>query len=866
MNKSLLTTFLCLVAMCATAQERICLNGTWEFSLFNDKNTPLYEKANIAVPGNWEMQGFGEPVYGEKTRNETAHYSRKFTVPKTWKKKNVFIAFEGVQAGYTLYINKDSVGTFASSFNKKDFDITRHLKYGKENEIEVKVITHPKGYEFDTNDDWSLHGIYRDVYLYALPKAYIEHVSIIADADYSLKTEYKVVGIKKYKILEEVLLPQKQWTAETPYMNILRSTLKDMKGHTLHQIETRFGYRTISTEGGIFTVNGKPVKLHGVNYHDLSHTHGRGLSKEEIDRDVRMMKEANVNFIRCAHYPPQQYLLELCDSLGIYVANEVPFGFGDKHLSDTTYLPILKERAFHTWVRDCNHPSIILWTIGNENPLTPICVTTGEYMHQLDPTRPYAFPQYSRAFNKMIDNPPADLPLWDYHYASPGTLRSIKDKLKGRPLFQGEFAHALGLDFGNLENAYEELYRTPQFMGGAVWMFQDQGIVKHKAPSPLPLGGVIDTLEGGSFNFYDTSDILGTDGIVYANRIPQTDYFDMKGVFCPVRLKGNTVTDGGIDIEFENRYDFLNLNTVKIRWTLMRNTKQIGDGNVIADALPHSIGKVHIPLPNVTPDAYHYLVLDYVADGIEIGKDVIQLTSLPLGGVGRGCSSLLGGNEGGLELSFFTRYGRKVSMTQDAIEKQKDQMKKHSLSHSADDWQLDLTTDTNGLVSYTLTPTTDTEALECGLSFLLPNEITEVRWVGMGPYPTYPNKHAGSKFGIYHLNTADLYLPGNRSGVDIALFTDKQGQGFAMLMDKGDFAIERTEAGIVVSHNLRVGGRFNKNVWPSGIPKLQKGESLSGSFTLIPITAANQPLLSDIFGNINEQAKPFTPFSHSYDE
>ena len=843
-----LITLLAL-AMSANAATTDCitLNGKWDFKLMDGA------WSTITVPGNWEMQGFGTPVYDRKTRNETAMYKRTFTVPKEWKGKTTYICFEGVQAGFTFSINGKTVGSFASSFNRRTFDVSKFLACGKQNTIEMTITTHPKGYEFDTNDDWSLHGINRDVYLYAVPKAHIEDVTIVAGADFSLKATYSVKGIKNYKIKEEVLYEKRLWTAETPYMNTLRSTLLDAKGKVLHQVDTKFGYRTVEVRDGVFLLNGRPVKLHGVDHHDLSETHGRGMTNEEIRRDLMMMKEANINYIRTAHYPPQPYLLDLCDSLGIYVTDEVPFGFGDEHLNDTTYLPILKERAYYTWKRDKNHPSVLIWTIGNENPFTPMCLKTLEYMQELDPTRFGTFPQTSRPFDQLVNNLPASVKILDKHYPRVGDIRRYTPKLQGRPFLTGEYAHALGLDMGNLEETYDELYHNPMCIGGGVWMFQDQGIMKI-ADKPIGKHEVTPYTWVDETHYFDTQDILGTDGIVYANRVPQTDYYEVMNVYCPVKVLGSEVVGNRVNVKIENRYDYINLNTVTISWKLMRNGKAVDSGKMYCYAEPHGTTTMSLPCPDAK-DAYYYYALTFTdKDNIKIGTESVLLTYYANYGLPTAKAT---------DVKFFTRIGRKPSMTQMHIEKGNG---KHKLSHSTDDLSTAVDMAEDGTVAYSMTVQNEFESLECGLSFVLPANITEFRWVGNGPYPSYPNKKTSAKFGIYHLNAADLYLPGNRNDVDIMLLTDKSGAGYAMVMDKGNVAIERTEQGIVVSHNAHVGDVFNKNVWPGKVRKFEKGEVVKGSFKLIPLGNDWASALRDIFGAPNENVKPFTPFYRSYDD
>ncbi|HTG67162.1 MAG TPA: glycoside hydrolase family 2 TIM barrel-domain containing protein, partial [Flavobacterium sp.] len=418
------------------------LNGIWKFKYipssdlgsdvsFYNTNFDLSKWANIKVPGNWELQGFAEPVYGKKLKNGTGLYSTNFTVPADWEKNPVYIAFDGVQSGYSLWVNGNFAGEFASAFNRQTFDISKFVNPGKTNTLAVKVITQPKGWEFDTNDDWSLAGIFRDVTLFSLPQVHLNDVTIktfVNKSNASISVEavvektakkfsknLKLFGelidakgklVKTVTIVADSKQPQTDflnftekitvekpqlWSAENPYLYTLRLSLKDNDTEIQRRTEN-VGIREISWADGILKLNGAPIKLKGVNHHDLSPVNGRAITDAELKEDLALMRKANVNFIRLCHYPPQPRLLQLCDSLGFYLMDEVPYGYGDELLNDVSYLPILKQRAKSTIWRDKNHPSVIIWSVGNENPVTEIGLETGRYVKTLDRTRPYCFP------------------------------------------------------------------------------------------------------------------------------------------------------------------------------------------------------------------------------------------------------------------------------------------------------------------------------------------------------------------------------------------------------------------------------------------------------------------------------------------
>ncbi|RZK87516.1 MAG: hypothetical protein EOO98_13925, partial [Pedobacter sp.] len=380
-----------------------------------------------------------------------------------WNNNPIYIAFDGVEFGYTIWVNGKQAGTFASAFNRQTFDISPYVLAGKSNTLAVKVITHPRGWEFDTNDDWALSGISRNVTVFTLPKTHIKDVVVrtfvkpgnstinvsaaveqVGSAKFSkglkftgqlldatgktvkefevnstaLQTDPKVLNFKG----SVAIANPKLWSAETPYLYTLKLSLIE-NAVAIQKYTDKVGIRELSWDGGIFKLNGQAVKLRGATHHDLSPVNGRAITEAEFKNDLKLMMRANMNFIRTSHYPPNIRLLELCDSLGIYVMDEVPYGYGDEILGDTTYLPILKIRAKATIWRDKNRPCVVIWSVGNENPVTPIGIITGKYVRNLDPTRPYCFPQTPTVFANMVAKMPDSLTMLDVHYPQLDSLK-----------------------------------------------------------------------------------------------------------------------------------------------------------------------------------------------------------------------------------------------------------------------------------------------------------------------------------------------------------------------------------------------------------------------------------------------------------
>jgi beta-galactosidase len=346
----------------------ILLNGLWKFkyvpstqinsdSLFIRPDFDISKWSAIKVPGNWELQGFSEPMYGGALKEGTGLYRTTFTVASDWKDQLVYIAFDGVQYGYELWVNGKYAGSFASSFNRQTFDITRFVMPDVENTLAVKVTTRSKGWDFDTNDDWSLSGIIRDVTLFTLPLTHIKDVVVVTNVEnnstsyISVSTLIERKKSERYgnspglsykltdthgRVIKELLISgnfdnnsdiinlagnikidnPRLWTAETPYLYDLSIILTE-NNKEIQKQNLKIGIRQISIEKGILKLNGTPVKLRGVDHHDLSPVNGKAVTESEIKEDLILIKRANINFIRTSHYPPHHRLIELCDSMGI---------------------------------------------------------------------------------------------------------------------------------------------------------------------------------------------------------------------------------------------------------------------------------------------------------------------------------------------------------------------------------------------------------------------------------------------------------------------------------------------------------------------------------------------------------------------
>ena len=618
------------------AADELSLDGLWAFrysengvttadSLFYRPDFDDASWATIQVPGSWETQGFAGPQYDLALKDGTGLYRRGFTVPETWQGKQVYLAFDAVCYGYSLWIDGQPAGAFHSAYNRHIFDVTPLAGPG-EHLLAVRVETHPMGWEFDVNDDWSLGGICRPVTLFALNPVHLADLTVTTalkpdgGAEVVLKPQVTLGSTPVIKAclydadnrlcatatstaadLLRLEVPAGQcrlWTAETPYLYRLETSLFSADRRVDRHV-CRIGLREVSIEGNVLKLNRQTIKLRGATHHDLSPLTGRWVTRQDQLRDLLLMKRGNMNYVRTSHYPPTEDLIDLCDSLGLYVICEVPFGKGDEHLRDTAYLPLLLDRARHTVARDKNHPSVIAWSVGNENPYTRLEEKTGLYVASLDSTRPYMFPERGSTFRGFDER--GRLPLADIyapHYPTVDRVENYGERFD-RPIIFTEYAHALGTDFGQMQEIWDIILRHKGLAGGSVWELFDQGLLR-QSPVAVCRDSITDFVWTDSVTFYDTKSDYGTDGIVYAARTPQTDYWQARKVYSPVRLAGEaSLSDQGEAIcrlTTVNRFDFTDLKEVEGRWELLCGPDVVAEGPLSLQAAPHDTVQTVLPV------------------------------------------------------------------------------------------------------------------------------------------------------------------------------------------------------------------------------------------------------------------------------
>jgi beta-galactosidase len=452
--------------------------------------------------------------------NPTGIYLRYFDIPDNWKNRKIFIHFEGVKSAYWLWLNGNYVGFDKGSMTSGEFDITPYINDG-ENQIIVKVVRWCDGSYLEDQDMWRFAGIYRDVYIYSSPNLRIQdlYVSTAMDDQYKdafLNLQCMVrndlpTSIQDHRLLaalsdhngnevtkfnsllknidageiinvtlsEKIKDPEK-WSAEKPYLYTLILELTDQNKETVHITEEKIGFREIEIKNRQLLVNGVPILLKGVNRHEHDPRLGRTMTRELIKKDMELMKQLNINAIRTSHYPNDPIFYDLADQYGFYICDEVnaECHYGETYLAGLTgWEDAFMDRTIRYVQRDKNHPSVVMWSMGNECGLAPIHYKMAEYVKKSDPTRPV----YHQTNYPNGDAPFAD--IIGTRYPSPAMLDAIADTAS-RPVIMGEYAHAVGNSMGHFNQYWEKIHKYPVLQGGFIWDWVNQGIYDKLRATP----------------------------------------------------------------------------------------------------------------------------------------------------------------------------------------------------------------------------------------------------------------------------------------------------------------------------------------------------------------------------------------------
>ena len=598
------------------------LNGNWKFFWvknadmrptdfyqvnFNDKGWD-----NLKVPGLWELNGYGDPIYvnvGYPWRsqfknnppevptenNHVGSYRKEIMVPADWKGKEIFAHFGSVTSNMYLWVNGQFVGYSEDSKLEAEFNLTKYLKPGK-NLIAFQVFRWCDGTYLEDQDFLRLSGVGRDCYLYARTPKYIQDIRVTPDLDAQYKDgtlnvslNLKGSGTVDLKLLDKagkevatssvkgsgkvstdmaISNPEK-WTAETPVLYTLIATLKN-GSNTTEVIPVKVGFRKIELKNAQILVNGQPVLFKGADRHEMDPDGGYVVSPERMIQDIKVMKEYNINAVRTCHYPDNNLWYDLCDKYGIYVVAEANveshgMGYGDKTLAkNPLFAKAHMERNQRNVQRGYNHPSIIFWSLGNEAGMGPNFEACYTWIKNEDKSRAV---QYEQARTSEFTD--IYCPMYRDYKGSEEYCKGDIDK----PLIQCEYAHAMGNSMGGFKEYWDIIRKYPKYQGGFIWDFVDQSC-HWKNKDGIAIYGY-----GGDFNKYDASDNNFNDnGLISPDRVPNPHAYEVGYFYQNIWTTPGDLSKGEIKIYNENF--FRDLSAYVMEWETLKDGKVMRSGTV----------------------------------------------------------------------------------------------------------------------------------------------------------------------------------------------------------------------------------------------------------------------------------------------
>lgn len=625
------------------------LNGTWKFRWVPKPDErprnfylPAFDASawdEIPVPSNWEMQGYGIPIYSNVAyphpanppyiphdNNPVGSYRTDFEIPEGWAGRQVFLQFGGVMSAFYVWLNGEMVGYSEDSMIPAEFNVTRFLTGGK-NVLAVEVYRWCDGSYLEDQDMWRMSGIYREVMLYTTPTVHVRDFFVLSDLDGACRNaavrvtakvrnygavangcsvEMSIIGpdgneaamarASQIDMLEgnaeaEVSLNEhvegvRTWSAETPVLYTVVLTLKDATGALVEAVSCRHGFRKIEVRDKQLFLNGVSVKLKGVNRHEHDPERGKAITVAGMVQDIKIMKQNNINTVRTSHYPNQTAWYDLCDEYGLYVVDEAnveSHGMGydlDKTLGNRPeWEQAHVERITGMAERDKNHACVIFWSLGNEAGSGCNFTAAAKALRAMDTSRPI---HYER-FNEITD-------IHSEMYHPIESMRLYAADKPSKPFFLCEYAHAMGNSVGNLQDYWDLIESEPCFIGGCIWDFVDQALRKRMDAPPGWFWAY-----GGDYGDMPNDGIFCCNGVVQADRKPNPSLWEVKKVYQTITVTPVDLVAGKVRIR--NKYDFTNLNAFELVWELAMDGAVEQQGTLgRIDLAPKQAVEVSVPL------------------------------------------------------------------------------------------------------------------------------------------------------------------------------------------------------------------------------------------------------------------------------
>ena len=968
------------------ASNYLMLNGIWKFNWVKSpeqRPTEFYKKNydtsgwnDIKVPANWEVEGYGIPIYTNTEYpfavtnpnppdipdgyNPVGSYKRSFEVPLNWDGKELFIHLGAVKSAFYIWINGEKVGYSQGSKLPAEFNVTNFVKPGKNN-IALEVYRWSDGSYLECQDFWRISGIERDVYLYARPKVHLAdyfakagltndfkngtfdldivlssvaskkqkgsvsvEISKNSETIYTSSLNYEITSENKESLnFNKTISNVKNWSAEIPELYNLNIVIKNKKGKILEAISRKIGFRTSEVKNGRYLINGKPILFKGVNRHEHNADNGHVVSKEEMLKDVQLFKQYNINAVRTCHYPNDPYWYELCDEYGIYVIDEanieshgMGYNLARTLANNPAWLNAHLDRTERMIERDKNHPSIIIWSLGNEAGNGYNFYNTYLLAKKMDETRPV---QYERAGLEWNSD------LYVPMYATPKHIKEYAENdAWEKSLIQCEYAHAMGNSMGGFKEYWDLFEKYEKLQGGFIWDFVDQGLKTIKNGKEI-------FAYGGDFGPEDvpSSNNFLNNGLVQPDRKPNPHIYEVKHIQQNIKFYENDLKKGIIDIK--NWYFFRDLANYKLNWEI------IADGVVVENGVlndinvnPQQIKSIKIPFTSKFKSGVEYFLNvkallkneePLLDAGYEIGYEQFQLKNIDVNApneateevnyrVNKDIIDVYGANfnisfdkntgelskfifdgkplvEEGPQVNFWrapvdndfgARSQKKFSEWKHVAKIKDVKMKikkisknKISISFKKEIFKGDavlsqiFTIDGNGIVevenNFEAVKGEHSNFYKFGNELVLPKEFKTIEWYGKGPFESYADRQHAAKVGLYEGSISDQYFPyirpqetGNKLDVRWVEFTRNDGSGLKIYGEK----------------LLNVSAlNFSREDLDSGIEKTQKhaGELTPRKEVFVNIDGFQQGL-----GSINswgtpplEQYRlPYQSYSYSY--
>ncbi|MBS4197817.1 glycoside hydrolase family 2 TIM barrel-domain containing protein [Lederbergia citri] len=828
---------------------------------------------NVRYP--WIEKDDIEPPFAPTNYNPVGQYIQTFTVPASWDDQPVYISFQGVESAFYIWVNGDLVGYSEDTFTPAEFDLTPYLIDG-ENKLAVEVYRWCDASWLEDQDFWRMSGIFRDVYLYSTPHVHIEDFFVTTQLDEEYQNAELNIQAKISNYFEEsmenptfeamlfdqngqevlgtpLVVPANisentdvkistssidknplKWSAEHPNLYTLVLSLKDASGQIIETVSCKVGFRKFELKDGLMKINGERIIFKGVNRHEFSANKGRAIDYEDMVHDITLMKQHNINAVRTSHYPNNPYLYELCDEYGLYVIDENnlethgTWYYGQKELEDTVpgsrpeWTENVLDRCNSMFQRDKNHPSIVIWSLGNESFGGDNFLKMHDFFKEKDPTR---LVHYEGVFHYRPSEAASDIESTMYippKLVEKYALDAEKFSDKAKPYIICEYAHAMGNSCGNLYQYTELFDKYPILQGGFIWDWRDQAIRTKTEDDTEFLA------YGGDFGESPNDGNFSGNGLIFADGTVTPKIFEVKKCYQNVEFYKANLENGVIMVK--NKHLFSDLSHVELHWEVMEDGKVIKTGSTNVTIEPQSTANIHLDFTINDFNEYQgELILTvsfrlkegtiWAEKGHEIAFEQFILKSVG-GEVGYQpiSTKLKTEDEAGMTISgdqFSVRFKKatgdlesyqingvellKIPLAPNFWRAMTDNDRGNELDKRAATWReagekrelqsfhVDTTEDTvkvsvtyniptknastckiiyeikkNGTidVNYELAPGRELpEIPEVGIMFTMDSSFSNLKWYGKGPHENYIDKEKGAKIGLYEGKVEEQYVP-----------------------------------------------------------------------------------------------------------